>query len=313
MDLRQLHYFLAIAETLNVSRAATLVWISQPALSRQLQLLEQELNVTLFERKARGMVLTEAGQLLQLKATAVVKNVAELKESISAHILEPAGTVTMGIPSALRPLLTRRVAARFCKACPKALLRIREGTSRYIRDGVASGDIDIAFFSTEEPSSPFECIPILSENLVVIGRPEDGFSMDQPMTVEELCQHELILTPYPNSLRQLIDRAASAAGHKVKASVEVDMAALMVDLVHLGLGLAVLPSCAIHEHQDQKLSVSAAPIADVRIAWVVAHSKERMLSLAGQYLLNFLSSEAKQLVNDGMWPTAILAPNLARD
>jgi len=306
MDLRQLYYFLAVAETQNVSRAATRVWISQPALSRQLQLLEQELNVTLFERKARGVALTEAGVLLQQRATVVLKDIESIKETLSARGAEPLGIVNLGVPSALRSLLTAKIACRFSELCPKALLRIHEGTSRGIRDGVASGDTDIAIFSTEEPSHPFTAVPLLSEQLVAIGGPSDDLSMDRPISVKRLCKNPLILTTYPNSLRQIVDRAAAKAGLAIDVSMEVDMSALMIDLATRGLGYAVLPACAAVLPVKSGL-ISAAPIRDLRISWVAAHSKERALSVAAQYLLKIITAEARSLVLDGDWPTANLA------
>lgn len=310
MDLRQLYYFLAVAETQNVSRAATRVWISQPALSRQLQLLEQELNVTLFERKARGVVLTEAGLLLQQRATAVLKDITSIKETLSAHAAEPVGTVTLGVPSALRSLLTARVACRFAELCPKALLRIHESTSRAIRDGVASGDTDVAIFSTEEPSHPFTAIPLVSESLVAIGAPTDDLSMSRPISVKRLCRSPLILTTYPNSLRQIVDRAVSKAGISCRVSMEVDMSALMIDLATQGLGYAVLPACAAIAPLSSGL-ISAAPIKDLDISWIAAHSKERALSIAGQALLRIITTEARRLALEGDWPTANLASNTA--
>lgn len=306
MNLRQLYYFLEVAETGNVSRAATRVWISQPALSRQLQLLEEDLGVRLFERKARGIVLTEAGELLRRRAAALMKEVAAVKEEVSTHAEEPSGTVGLGIPSALRVLFTSRIAAKYSLEQPRVLLRIREGTSRDIRDSVASGATDVALFSTEEPQNPLHCVPLLSEQLVAIGLPEAGLSMLRPISVKELCRHPLILTSYPNSLRQIVDRAASKAGADVKVRIEVDMSALMLDLVRRGLGLAILPYCAAHELLNAGL-VTVSPVKGLFIHWVIGRSRERMLSLAAQRLIDTMVNEATQLVATGQWPTAKLA------
>lgn len=305
MNLRQLYYFLEVAETQNVSRAATRVWISQPALSRQLQLLEEELGVKLLERKARGILLTEAGQLLQKKAANLMKEIAGIKQDVSAHAEEPSGNVALGVPSALRVLFTSRIAARFALEQSKVLLRIREGTSRGIRDSVASGETDLAIFSTEEPQKPLQCEPLLSEQLVAIGLPEAGLSMDRPITVRELCKQPLILTSYPNSLRQIVDRAASKARVEVKVRIEVDMSPLMLDLVRRGLGYAILPYCAAHELLSAGL-VTVSPVRGLQIHWVTAHSRERTLSLAAQRLRETLMSEARQMVLTGQWRTAML-------
>lgn len=305
MDLRQLYYFLAVAETQNVSRAATRVWISQPALSRQLQTLEDELGVQLFERRARGVILTEAGELLQRQATAVMKDVSSMKEQVSAHATQPVGQVTLGIPSAFRTMLTQRVATHFSLAFPNVLLRIREGTSRLVRDTVASGETDLAIISTEEPSNPLSCVPLLSEQLVAIAVPEARLSMTKPISLKNLCKSPLILTSYPNSLRQIVDREAARAGAVVKVGMEVDSSALMLDLVRQGVGYAVLPYCAAHELVASGV-LSASPIQNIRIDWLIAHSRERSLSLAARKLAEMIASEAQQLVTRGLWPGARL-------
>lgn len=303
MDLRQLHYFLAVAETQNVSRAATRVWISQPALSRQLQLLEKELGVRLFERKARGVTLTDAGEVLRRRAMNVMKDVSAMKEDVSAQATEPFGPVTLGIPSALRQFLTVPIAARFAQRYPNALLRIHEGTSRFIRDGVASGDTDVALFSTAEPSSPLDCVDLLTEQLFAVGRPEADLSMSRSINIAALCAHPLILTSYPNSLRTIVERAAAAAGCKVNACVEVDTSPLMLDLVGQGLGYAVLPYCAIHTPLKAK-QLSACPVRGLTISWVAAFSRERTLSVAGSRLLEIIQLEVGQLIAGNQWPTA---------
>lgn len=306
MNLRQLHYFLEVAQTLNISRAATRVWISQPALSRQLQLLEEELGVTLFERKARGLALTQAGALMQRRAATLLKEVGDIKQEVSAHAEEATGTVGLGTASALRTLFTTRIAARFALEQPKVLLHIREGMSRSIRDQVAAGDIDVAVFSTEEPLKPLQCEPLLSEQLVAIGPPEAGLGLGKPIGMRELCRQPLILTSYPNSLRQIIDRAAAKAGAEVKVRLEVDMSPLMLDMVRRGLGYAVLPYCAVHEPLQAGL-VSVGQVRGLRIRWVLAHSRERSLSLGARRLIDTVLGETRQMVATGQWPTAKLA------
>jgi LysR family nitrogen assimilation transcriptional regulator len=306
MNLRQLQCFLEVAEARNVSRAATRVFISQSALSRQLQLLEQDLGVELFERKARGVVLTEAGSVLQRKAASLMQEVAAIKQAVGAHADEASGDVGLGIVSALRALFTGRIAARYAVEQPKVLLRVREGTSRAIRDALAVGDTDVALFSTEEPQQPLQCLPLLSEQLVAIGRPEANLSMARPITMRTLCAHPLILTAYPNSLRKIVDRAASKAGTRAQARIEVDMSTLMLDLARRGLGYAVLPYCAAHEPLAAGL-VSVAPVKGLWIHWVLGSSRERSLSLGARRLIDTVIGEAAQMVAAGQWPTARLA------
>jgi LysR family nitrogen assimilation transcriptional regulator len=306
MDLRQLHYFIEVAKTGNLTRAATRVYISQPALSRQIQLLESELGVKLMERKARGIVLTEAGELLHKRASSLIKDASLLKEEVGAQANEPSGSVGLSIPSSLRALLISKVAGDYASTYPKVHLNIREGMSRAARDMVATGETDAAIFSTQEPINSLNCQPLLSEQLFAVGTVEARLSLRCPLTVEALCRNPLVLTGYPNSLRQIVDQAAAAAGTIARARIEVDMATLMLDLVRCGLGYAVLPYCAIDDGLKAGL-ISAAPVLGMRINWLVATSRERAQSIASARLIELIFSEARQLVSSGRWLTAELS------
>jgi LysR family nitrogen assimilation transcriptional regulator len=304
MDLRQLYYFIEVAKTGNLTRAATRVYISQPALSRQIQLLESELGVKLMERKARGIVLTEAGELLHKRASSLIKDASLLKEEVGAQANEPSGHVGLGVPSSLRTLLSGSVARTYARRYPKVQLSIREGMSRSARDMVATGETDVAIFSTQEPLNALNCEPLLSEQLFAVGPLEAGLSPNRPLSVKTLCKNPLILTTHPNSLRQIVDDAATAAGVVAHAGIEVDMAPLMLDLVQRGLGYAVLPYSAVDEGLKAN-TISAAPVRGMRISWVIATSRERAQSIASARLTEMILSEAQELVSTGRWLTAV--------
>ena len=178
--------------------------------------------------------------------------------------------------------------------------------SRTVRDMVTIGETDVAVFSTQEPINSLNCQPLLSEQLFAIGAADAGLSLQQPLSVKALCRHPLILTVYPNSLRQIVDQSAAAAGTVAHARIEVDSATLMLDLARRGLGYAVLPYCAIDDELKAR-RISAAPVRGMRIHWVVATSRERMQSIAAARLTELIFSEARHLVTSGKWPTAELS------
>lgn len=159
-------------------------------------------------------------------------------------------------------------------------------------------------FSSEEPQRPLRCLPLLSESLVAVAVSTAGLRMTRPLTVRELCKQPLILTSYPNSLRQIVDRAAQRLGAEIKVRMEVDMTALMLDLVRHGLGYAVLPYCAVHEHLGAG-TLSAAPVRGLNIHWLLACSSERPLTAAGRALADTVQKECAALMESGRWPTAL--------
>src|SRR5690606_26459050 len=155
-------------------------------------------------------------------AAVLIKSAGLLKEEIGAQMNEPTGNVVLSIPSSLRTLLTSRVASGYALRYPKALLKIREGMSRTVRDMVTTGEADLAVFSTQEPIISLDCQPSLSERLLAFAPAEAELPPHKPMSVKALCRSPLMLTACPNSLRQIIDRAAVAAGTTTHARIEVD-------------------------------------------------------------------------------------------
>src|ERR1039458_2927554 len=124
MDIAQLEYFLHVANTLNITHAATRAHVSQPALSRQIRLLEQELGTKLFKRKARGVVLTETGQRLADRTRVLLASANRIKMEIMSSADEPVGVVRLAASNSLSALLTTRVVARYRQTYPEVSVRV---------------------------------------------------------------------------------------------------------------------------------------------------------------------------------------------
>ncbi|HUH48585.1 MAG TPA: LysR family transcriptional regulator, partial [Mycoplana sp.] len=143
MDLRKLRYFLVVAETNSISRASSKLGIAQPTLSRQMQLLEQELKCLLFYRDGRGVQLTVAGK----KLCAVLKPMIGDLDQVCAEILEesgaPSGIVRFGIPPSIGSTIAAPLALRFQVECPDVRLQVVEGFSGNLLEWIEDGAIDL--------------------------------------------------------------------------------------------------------------------------------------------------------------------------
>jgi LysR family nitrogen assimilation transcriptional regulator len=300
MDLRQLNSFIGIAETGSLTRAATKVWLSQSALSRQMQELEEELGVRLFDRQARGVQLTEAGRYVLDRSRALVKDAEALRSGAAAMGNEPSGALCIGAPPSLRSMLIASFAVPFLRRYPRVQLQIREGTSRDMRDALSRGDVDLAVVSSVEPLESFRQTPVLEESLWLVGPPQARLVTAKPVPVTRLKDLPLILTPYPNSLRQIVDSAL--ARHKIRRDpvAEADMVSMMLDLVRRGLGHTVLAYCAIHE-ELQTRSISASPIRGLKIEWVICQSRERPETAAIRAARGALLDTAMSQWASGQW------------
>jgi len=305
MDVRQLEYFMHVANTLNITHAAMRAHVSQPALSRQIRLLEQELGTRLFQRKARGVVLTETGQRLVDRTRVLLASVGRIKGEIMSSADEPVGTIRLAASNSLSALLTARVVARYRRTYPKVSVHVTENTSMIVRESIANDGADVALLSDRESFTTLTKMPLVTESLLLIAPLEVGLDLSRPVSARSLTGHNLILTPFPNGLRRAVDEILVRAGKVAEPKLEVDTNSLMTSLTRQGTGYCVLPYSGVHELLKRK-EVSAAPIRGERWGWVTAVSRERAMSTATKKLIEMIAEEAKALTDDGTWKTATL-------
>jgi LysR family transcriptional regulator, nitrogen assimilation regulatory protein len=155
VDLRAWRYFLAIAEAGSVASAARVLRIAQPALSRQLTALENELGVPLFVRHRRGVELTEAGALLRDRARGLLQEVERVRNEVAAKSTEPSGRLSFGIPPSLSAAITVPLVERFCSQYPKVELSIQEGPTETLTAELAAGRLDATLATMGEPTHHF--------------------------------------------------------------------------------------------------------------------------------------------------------------
>lgn len=300
MDLRKAQYFFAVMEHRNLSNAAHALRVSQPTLSRQMQALEIEYNTPLFVRHGRGMEPTEAGKRLHEGLRGLERGFRALKGDIAAASVEPSGEVAFGIPPSPRTLIAVPLIERFTKKHPRVTVRVSEETSGELRDLVASGALDLAITNVHEPMRDVSAEPLGREQMVLIGPPAAKLSMKSHVPLERLAEIPLILTTRPNSLRLTVEAGLSRLGKRPQIKVEANALPLMTDLVQAGLGYTVLPSCGVR-HLLKSKAVTASPISDFYITWIMAKTKSRPLSLAAERFCDLLQDIAREKIAERVW------------
>jgi LysR family nitrogen assimilation transcriptional regulator len=312
MDLKQLQYFIDVADALSFNRAAANIHVTQPALSRQIHSLEQELGVLLFDRHGRGVSLTEAGRLLRERADSILQLVAHVRDEVTARSDEPRGELVFGLPAPFRALIGGLTVAAYLQQYPAVRLRVLEAPIPTLRQMVLSGTADFSVITSIEPSSQLRCRPLVSEGLFLVGSPAATDAGRAPIAAERLAGVPLVQFSAPNSLRALIERSAARHGHVISCVLEVDGLDLMKELVRLERGFCVLPYCAIHRELRDGL-LAAVPIVDLTLQWVTIVSAERNMSAAARRLHDTLADRVRALVMEGSWPTAVLDMTEQRD
>ena len=300
MNLRQLTYFLQIAELQSISRAASVLHVAQPSLSRQIQLLEHELGVLLFLRSDKGVTLTEAGHALQERANAVLLQVRQIRDDIGVQSRTPRGELSFGLPPSMYRLLTVPLVCEFRQRYPEVQLLVTEGVSATMHEAVLTAKLDTAVVSDVEPLSLLRSQLLLREQLFLVGASDAGLDMATELPVRELAERPLLLTSRPNAMRVIVERALAEHGHRVKPAVQTNSARLLCELAAQGQGFSVLPYCAISAAFAAG-RVSAAPVADLSVTWTLVSSRERSQTLAGRKLRELIIEIARRQIGTGAW------------
>jgi LysR family transcriptional regulator, nitrogen assimilation regulatory protein len=248
MNLKQLEYFVQVAELGSFSKAAVVLDIAQPALSRQVRSLETELHQQLFLRNGRGVTLTDAGKRLFDHSVAVLQLMAHAREDLGASRDEPVGRVTIGLPPSMGRQLTLPLIDRFKKELPAARLAIVEGLSTHIVEWVTTGRIDIGLVYNPEAQPGLEITPLLQEQLGLVSHAPKGKRKRAalpPLPMKELSRYPLIVPERIHAMRRLLDTQAALAGIKLDIAWEVSSVPSIIDLVCAGYGYAVLTASGV--------------------------------------------------------------------
>ncbi len=244
MDLRQIEYFVRVAELGGFTRASAALGIAQPALSRQVRMLEVELRQTLLSRDGRGAVPTEAGRLLLAHGRGILHQVERAREELGKLRGALAGRVAVGLPTSVARVLTVPLIRAFAQQMPEATLTISEGLSGAMLESLVNGRLDIAVLYNARPSPDIEITALQQEELFLV-QARSHSAGTGPITLEALSRIPLVIPSRPNAIRMQVDSAMAAIGCNPQIALEIDGVSAILDLVADGAGNAVLSSNAV--------------------------------------------------------------------
>lgn len=310
MNLKQLEYFVQVAELGSFSKAARVLGIAQPALSRQVRLLETDLRETLLLRNGRGVVLTDQGKRMFEHGVAILQQVTRAREDVGAGRDEPVGRVVVGLPPTLARQLTLPMIEAFGERFPRAQLAVVEGLSAHIAEWTITGRVDLGVLYNPEPQPGLEALPLFEEPLVLVerapgaqgrastarGAPAYARRSNSAATkgghtvrLRDLPRLRLILPERAHTFRRLLETQASHAGVRLDVAWEVSSVPTIIDLVCAGHGCAVLTASAVAA-STRASELVVRPIVEPSIVSVlcVATSAHRRLTPLGRRLLELL-------------------------
>lgn len=250
MDLRQLRYFVAVAEVGHMTRAAAALGLQQPPLSQQIRSIEATLGTPLFLRHPRGVALTDAGRELLPRARRLLEAHRQLMDDMQRVAAGTAGVLAVGITSsAAAHAFTPTLLRDWRRAHPQVELRITEANAAKLTELVDSGALHAAFLRVPVAAPPGIAFETLLTEAAVLALPIDHalarrYRAHQPVPLAALAGERLILARRPGApgLYANLLRRLEQQGIVVQVVAEVDRMLTNVNLVASGEGLSVVPA-----------------------------------------------------------------------
>jgi LysR family transcriptional regulator, nitrogen assimilation regulatory protein len=240
MELRSLHYFVRIAELGSITRASAHLHVAQPALTRHIQRLEDELDVTLFTRANRGVRLTEGGQKLLESAQRILRDVERAGDEIRAHKAHPSGKIVLAVTPTLCPVVVPELFARM-RHYPMIELKVVHAGMVRLEEFLVDGRVDLALLSEMSKSRLILSTRLAEEEMVLVTRP--GARPREIVTAEELSRTPLILG---DGLRAAMETLLSGRGVELQVETELNDHETIRLMVQQGVGASILPHSSVY-------------------------------------------------------------------
>ena len=297
MDLKQLEYFVRVAELGSFTRAAQVLGVAQPALSRQVRLLEVELRQNLLTRNGRGATPTEAGQVLLEHGRGILHQVERAREELGRVRSGLSGRVAMGLPPSVARVLAVPLTRAFRERLPDAQLSISEGLSTAMQENLLNGRLDIAVLYNPSPMAGIELRPLLTEELLLVQPRPPGLPEDPPppaLPLREIAAMPLVIPSRPNAIRMHVEAEMAAIGCRPQIALEIDGVSAILDLVADGAGVALLSRNAVMRSvRPSAYALRAVCEPALRIGLTSAISAIRPSTLTQQATLELLHERAQ--------------------
>jgi LysR family transcriptional regulator, nitrogen assimilation regulatory protein len=302
LDLRQLRYFIAIAEAGSFSAASARLRIAQPALSQHVKAMEAEFGIPLLQRNPRGVVLTEAGSSLLTRARIIEAEFLSLRDHVRGSAV-PSGEVRFGMPATINEQLGVALIEAGRRLYPGIRIRISEAMSGFVLGWLREGTVDLAVLYNVHDEKGLTLHQALTEDIRLFATPDmPDAPAGETVALTEALGRGLILPGQGHGLRELIEAAARNAGAPVAPAIEIDSYRQIKQLAARSMGFGMLPATAIREETAAGIFRSWE-IIDPRLMRRIylGHLAGKPLSFASQAIAQLAWTLLDQLVRTGGW------------
>ncbi|GAA4445777.1 LysR family transcriptional regulator [Novipirellula rosea] len=242
MEFDQLTHFLKIAQTENITRAAEELGLSQPAVSRSLQRLEEEIGQPLFERQSRKMVLTDAGELLVSRARQIMSIIDDTLSEITDD--GQSGRIRLGAIPTIAPYFLPGLLHHFTSAFPKARLLVQEEPTQSLLQRLTQGELDLAILALPIPAKYLEIDTLFEEELLLVMPQGHPLSQKKQIKLADIQTLPFVLLDEAHCLSDNIVSFCRQRSFQPVSMEKTSQLAMVQELVTLGHGISMVPAMA---------------------------------------------------------------------
>jgi LysR family hydrogen peroxide-inducible transcriptional activator len=285
MEIHQLTYFVAVAETGSFSRAAERCNIAQPSLSQQIQKLEQELGEPLFDRLTRRVVLTDAGRSLLPRATSILADLQDIKHSMNQIADSSSGMLTVGFIPTIAPFVLPKVIKRFSREFPLARLSVHEDLTEALVRELVDGKLDVGITSTPIHNKLIRTQELLTEPLLVASSKDHDIITRATILIKELDEFPFIALSEMHCLGEQVQSFCYQQHLELKIVCHTSQLTTVQNCVALGLGISLVPKAlAISDISGQVIYRSLVDAAPQRKIAATTHVERTQSFLAKKFI-----------------------------
>lgn len=287
MEIRQLEYFVQAARLSSFSRAAESLYITQPTISKMIRNLELELGADLFYREGKSIRLTDAGELLLVKAQSIVDSFASLSSELDSLRNLKRGHIRIGLPPMVGASFFPAVIGEFHRKYPEVTIRLHEDGAKKVEDDVEAGLLDIGAIVLPVDSARFHCFTFVEEKLELLVPAGHRLDGAQQVALKELAEEEFVLFREDFALHDRIISECVKQGFQPRVVYESSQWDLISRMVAAGMGIALLPETICREVDRSRIAV--IPLTDPVIPWQLGMiwRRDRYLSFAAREWIAF--------------------------
>ncbi len=295
MNRHQLELFKVVAEKKNFSQASEIMHISQPAISQQIQFLEEELGVKLFQRTTRKVSLTDEGKLLYHYAIQICKLFADAEKSLSDFSRVVKGSLTIGASQTIGEYFLPKFIGGFKELYPQVKISIDIFNTQHITKGVHEQTLDIGLVEGQVRGEGLNITSFLDDELLVIVNPSHPLAGQRSVSFEQVSLFPFVLREKGSGTRQVMEDALLKAGWELdnlSVIMELGSTEAVKSAVEANLGISVLSVRTVQKELQLK-TLKALRIADIRFRrkFYIITSPKKYLSPALEHFLKFISGE----------------------